>query len=107
VVNVIATSVADPSRTGSATVHLVPITVTVAPATITLHAGATHQFSATVHGGINNHVTWSVPAGVGTVTPNGAYTAPARVTTQQVITVAATSAEDPSKSSLATITLMP
>lgn len=106
-INVVATSVADPTKTGSSTVHLVPITVTVAPATITLHAGDTHQFNATVHAGTNNHVKWSVPAGVGTVTQNGAYTAPARINTQQVITVVATSVEDPTKSGLANVTLMP
>jgi hypothetical protein len=106
-VKVIATSVADPTKTATATVHLMPITVTVAPAAITLHAGATHQFNAIVHDATNNHVTWSVPAGDGTVTQNGAYTAPARVTARQVITVVATSVEDPTKSGLATVTLMP
>jgi uncharacterized repeat protein (TIGR02543 family) len=107
IVNVTATSVADPTKTGSSTVHLVPITVTAASATITLHPGNTHQFDAIVHAGTNNHVKWSVPAGIGTVTQNGAYTAPARVKTQPVITVVATSVEDAIKSDLATVTLMP
>jgi uncharacterized repeat protein (TIGR02543 family) len=107
IIKVTATSIADPTKTGSSTVHLVPITVTVAPATITLHAGDRHQFNAIVNAGTHNRVRWSVPSGVGTVTQNGAYTAPARIKTQQVITVVATSVEEPTKSGLATVTLMP
>ena len=51
-------------------------------------------------------VNWSIsPAGVGTISSSGLYTAPANITAQQTVTVTATSQADNSKSGAATITL--
>src|SRR6266446_972157 len=62
-----------------------PVSVTVAPMSATLNPNGTQQFMATVNGTSNNSVTWNVngtqggsPA-IGTVNPNGLYTAPSSV----------------------------
>jgi RHS repeat-associated protein len=82
------------------------ITVSVSPATATLYAGQTQQFTATVNNTANTAVTWSIsPAGVGSISSSGLYTAPTAVTAQQMVTVTATSQADTSKSATATVTL--
>ena len=83
------------------------VTVSVAPATATLYAAQTQQFSATVTNTANTAVTWSITSGTGTVSSSGLYTAPASVTSQQSVTVTATSQAEPTVSSSATVTLMP
>jgi RHS repeat-associated protein len=81
------------------------ITVGVSPSTSLLYAGQTQQFTATTNSA-NTAVTWTIsPAGVGTVSASGLYTAPASITTAQTVTVTATSQADTSKSSTATVTL--
>jgi hypothetical protein len=53
-------------------------------------------------------VTWTIsPAGTGTISATGLYTAPTSVLTQQTVTVTATSQADPTQSASATITLSP
>jgi hypothetical protein len=54
----------------------------------------------------NTAVTWSAsPAGVGSVTSAGLYSAPSIITAQQTVLVTATSVADPTKSASTTITL--
>lgn len=106
VVSVIATSVADPSRSAAATVTLKPLSITVTPAAVTLKAGQTQQFTAAAAGGLNSAVTWSLNPAVGQISTAGLYTAPASITTQQIISVIATSVADPSKSGSASVTLV-
>ena len=53
------TSVMDPSKTASALVTLIPISVTVSPATATVALNGTQQFTATVAGTSNKLVNWS------------------------------------------------
>ena len=106
---VTATSVADPAMTGTADIDLVPVGVTVSPASVTLGIGEQQQFTATVTGTTNTAVTWSIsPAGVGTFdAATGLYTAPASIASAETLTVTATSVADPSKSNTATIDLEP
>jgi hypothetical protein len=100
-VTITATSQASGSQTGTATVTLMP-TVTVGPATVTLYAGGTQTFTA------NQAVNWSIsPAGVGTISTGGLYTAPATIATQQAVTITATSQASGSQTGTATVTLMP
>jgi len=110
-VSVIATSAADHTRSGSATVNLtpaVPVSITVSPATISLKGGQSQQFAANLSGSTNTGVTWSaVPAGVGTLSGSGLYTAPASVTSPQTVSVTATSLVSPSKTASATVELTP
>jgi len=83
------------------------ITVSVSPATSSLNAGQTQQFTATVSDA-NTAVTWSIiPTGAGSINSTGLYTAPATVTSPQTVTVTATSQADTSKSGSATATLYP
>ena len=108
-VTVTATSQVDTSKSASATVTLEPpVTVSVSPATATLYGGQTAQLTATVTNTSNMAVAWTIsPAGVGTVSASGLYTAPATISAQQTVKVTATSQEDASKSASATVTLMP
>jgi hypothetical protein len=113
-VTVTATSVADPTKSASAIVTVIPlIVVTVAPTTAQVEAGSQQQFIATVVGTPNTAVTWSVSgtgcAGstCGTVTVNGLYTAPNVVPNPPQVTVKATSVADPTKSASAIVTILP
>lgn len=103
---VIATSVADPSKSASTTITIPAVGVSVAPPTISLNGGDTQTFTATVTKATNTSVTWSL-SGLGTLGTNGAYTAPTVVPSQQTATITATSVADPSKSGSAVVTLIP
>jgi uncharacterized protein (DUF1800 family) len=72
-------------------------------ATVTL--GLTSQYAATVSGSTNQTVTWTVNqaaggnAQLGTISATGLYTAPATMPSSPTVSIAATSAADPTKSS--------
>jgi hypothetical protein len=105
--HVVATSVADPTRSASATITVqatAPITVTVAPRSTSVAAGGRVTFSATVTGTSNTAVAWSVQegAGCGVVTSTGVYTAPATAATCHVV---ATSAADTTRTDTATVSV--
>ena len=107
-VTITATSVADPAKSSSATVSLLPVTISVSPSTKTLFVNQQQALSATVENASNTSVTWSVdPSGVGSISAAGVYTAPASISDQQTVTITATSAADPNKSASAVFTLMP
>jgi hypothetical protein len=106
-VTVKAISAVDGITFGSAIVTLTPpLQVTVAPATTSLFPAQSKQFTATVTGTANTGVTWSMSPVAGTLV-NGLYTAPPTITTQQTLTITATSVVDGSKSSSAIVTLTP
>ena len=109
-VSVIATSNADSTKSASASVQLQApapaIGVSVSPLSTSLGGGGSIQFSATVTGTSNTAVTWSLSPSVGTIT-NGLYNAPATVSTQQNVTIIATSAASSAATGQATITLTP
>ncbi len=103
--HVIATSVADTSKSATATVTVTAapvVAVTVSPTTPTLLTNGTQTFTATVTGSANTAVTWSVQEGAtgGAITTGGVYTAPAAAGTYHVI---ATSVADTGKSATATV----
>jgi len=68
--------------------------VSVTPFNATIASGGTQQFSVTVTNCEDKSVTWSATAG--TVSSSGLFTAPT-VTTDQTVTVTATSVTDPTK----------
>ena len=110
--NVVATSQADPTKSGQATVVIVAaVTVTISPTTATVKTGGQQQFTATVTGTKNQAVTWSVSGagcagtGCGTVTSTGLYTAPGTVPNPPTVNVTATSQADPSKFASAVVTI--
>ncbi len=98
---VIATSVADGTKVGSAVVTVGAIGVSIAPGLATLITGAQQTFTATITGSTNTAATWTVENGGGTITPTGGvYTAPA---TAGIYHVVATSAADTSKKATAVV----
>ena len=106
-ITVTATSTANPAVIGTATITLQAspaISVSVTPATASLTAGQTQQFTATVQNSTMG-VTWSLSTQVGFVDSTGLYTAPSTLTGTQKVTVTAISVEDPTKSGSATVTL--
>ena len=111
-VKVRATSAANSSVFGEATVTLTPppvVTVAVNPSTATVTLGATKAFTTTVTGSANTAVTWSVLGGAanGAVTSGGVYSAPAALPNPATITLRATSVANALVSADATITLVP
>jgi hypothetical protein len=99
---VTATSNADPTKSDSATVSQVPLTVQIPETDVSLGVGQTHQFTAVVTGHPNTAVTWSISgctgAACGTITQTGMYTAPSSIPADATVTVIATSQADPTKS---------
>ncbi len=110
--HVVAASVADPSKTATATVDVTAaptVAVAISPATVSLIAGGVTAFSATVTGagsGQSTDVSWSVEEGAsgGSIDGSGRYTAPGTAGTFHVV---ATSVADPSKSATAAVTVTP
>lgn len=80
------------------------LSVDITPREATLFAGETQVFVATVLGGVDETVTWSVDEeNGGTVTNQGLYTAPK---VQGMYHVTAASATDPQKQAVATVTVL-
>jgi uncharacterized repeat protein (TIGR01451 family) len=78
------------------------VAITISPTALTVLAGSTVQFSASVTGAVNDSsVTWS--ATTGSISASGLYTAPAAAGTD---TVTVTSVADPSKSASATVNVL-
>jgi len=83
------------------------IGVSVSPPSATLNGGQTQQFTATVTGTGNTSVTWSLNPQIGSVDTTGLYMAPSSVSSQQMVTVTATSVADTTQKATATVTLNP
>ena len=90
---IVATSVADGSKTASATVTVSAVTMSISPASPTVGVNAAFSLTATVNGTINTGVTWKVDgvsAGnstTGAVTGTGnsvTYTSPASAGTHTI-----------------------
>jgi len=111
-VSVVATSMAAPNKSASASVTIVSVvSVAVTPSSASVATGATQQLTASVIGSSNAAVTWSVqgtgcsPAACGTVNSNGLYTAPSAVPSPAAVSVTATSSADPSKAASASVSI--
>lgn len=89
-ITVTATSIADPTKSGSATATV--FSIVIAPANPTLSYGQTQQFTATVTGLNNPVVQWS--AVMGTINSGGLYSAPSQgtVSTQDTVSASVTGA---------------
>jgi hypothetical protein len=109
-VTVTATSADDSSKTVSSTLTLRPgsVAISVSPSAASLYAGEPQQFTASVSNDGNAGVTWSIsPYTSGGIVQGGTYTAPATISSQQVVTVTGTSIADPTKVATAVVTLYP
>ncbi|MFA6094916.1 MAG: hypothetical protein WC757_03460 [Candidatus Paceibacterota bacterium] len=107
--HVVATSVADTSKSATATITVQApegITVVVTPSAISIPVGGQISLSASVMGTTSQAVVWSVEGGFssGIITPLGVYTAP---TTTGIYRVFAQSVADSSQIGIATITVTP
>ncbi len=102
-VHVIATSVADASKSSSALVTVNAVSVSL-PSTAGVPRGRQRQFTAVVAGTVVKDVTWTVEEGAsgGTITVDGVYTAPM---SGGPFHVTARSLADPFKAATATVVL--
>jgi hypothetical protein len=88
------------------------VTVTVAPTTANIRAGATLAFTATVANSSNTTVSWSVNniangnSTLGTIDASGNYTAPASLPTPNTITISAASQADNTATASSNVTLL-
>lgn len=112
-ITVTATSVADPSKSDTATVSLLAaVIIIVSPASPKVTMGATQQFTANVQNAIDSTVSWSVSgtgcsgSTCGTITSGGLYTPPRVVPGPPSVTITATSVEDTAQSDTADATLV-
>jgi hypothetical protein len=84
------------------------VSISSQPASATLQAGQSLQFTAAVVGTSNTAVTWTVsPSSAGSISSSGLYTAPANAGSNLNVTVTATALADPSKTAVSTITVTP
>ena len=103
----------DALRGGIADVQKPDVRVSISPAGVTLAVNSAQQFSASVSGGPNNAVQWSVNGitggdrTVGTISESGLYTTPSAVPSPNTVTVTATSQADTSESASASVTITP
>jgi hypothetical protein len=81
------------------------VSVTVAPASVTLTQSQTQTFSTTVINTGSTAVTWSLSPLVGTISSAGLYTAPSSILMSQTVTVTAQSVAAPTKSASSTVSL--
>jgi len=116
-VTIRATSAADMTVSGSASVTVQaaappPVTVTVAPSSVTVAPSTTQLFTATVTGNANTAVTWAVNGVtggngvVGTISGGGLYTAPVSAPSPANVTIRATSAANASSNGTATANIV-
>jgi hypothetical protein len=82
------------------------VSVSVNPPSTTLTVNQTQTFSASVTGSSNTAVSWTLSPPVGSIV-GGVYTAPSSITSQQTVSVTATSQAAPTQSATSTITLTP
>jgi RHS repeat-associated protein len=102
---VTATSAADPTKSGTATIT-VGEDLMILPSSASLAPGARQSFTAQVSGVTNPTVTWSIEEGAagGSISTAGLYTAPAASGTYHVL-AAATAAGGGTVQGLATVTV--
>jgi len=103
---VTATSVADSTKSASATVNVSQpqsVVVSISPTMVAMPQKWQQQFAATVSGSGNTAISWAVTQGTGIITQSGLFTAPQAVETD---VVTATSQADTTKSANATITVV-
>lgn len=92
-----------------------PVSVSITPGQQNVMLTGSQQFTATVTGTANTDVTWSLvdasgsASPVGSISSTGNYTAPSTmpIPTPNTVNVKATSTADPSKSAMASVTIVP
>jgi len=93
---VIATSIADASKSSKMRVVLTGITMGTSDTRKIFQAGtAATQLNAWVNGTANTGINWTMSPALGTLTSDGIYTPPATLSGIQTTTITGTSAADP------------
>lgn len=98
--------------TSTAEALVVSIAVSISPASQTVYANQSQQFTARVTGAIDQSVTWAVNgaaggnSAIGTITTAGLYTAPGIPPSPNSVSITATSLADPTQSAAATVTVV-
>jgi hypothetical protein len=102
--HVVATSQGDPKASGTASVQVPELTVSIFPPAETLRIGGQRQFGGFALAA-NQNVTWKLQEGAagGNITARGLYTAPGTIGTFHVI---ATSIANPNVSATAPVTIL-
>jgi hypothetical protein len=118
-VTVKATSVADPTKSASASVTIVAavaVLLSISPTSASVPTVGTQLFSASVTGTSNTAMTWSVSgkgcsgSACGTISTSASsavYSAPSVAPAPASVSVTATSLADPTKSASANVTVVP
>jgi hypothetical protein len=113
------TIASDSSATGTAVISLSgtgtapSISIGLTPANVSITAGTTLQFDASVIGTSNTAVAWTVSGNgcsgtaCGTISSSGLYAAPASAPSPATITITATSEMEPTESASAEVTIAP
>jgi hypothetical protein len=104
-VTVTATLQADNTKSGSATITIPAVSLTLSPEIKRVVLGGTQQFSASVTNAVNTGVAWTV-WGPGTVDNSGFYTAPLILDDATTAAVTATSRADPDLSRTVSFTVV-
>jgi hypothetical protein len=113
-VTVTAKSTQDSSKSGSSatSINAENVQISISPASVSLQLGGAQQFNVTVSGTVNQSINWTIngqPSSVstpwGTISQDGSYTTPSLLPVNPVVTLTATSVEDPSKSASAVATI--
>lgn len=109
-VSVTATAQADPTKSASSSVTIVPVVgIAISPVGAVLAASGQQQYTAAVSNTLNTSVIWQVnsvtggSATLGTISATGLYTAPAAATNP---TITAQSVADPTKSATTSVTVL-
>jgi hypothetical protein len=100
-----ATSTADPAQTATVQLQLSFGAIEITPEAIALNRGVRQILSASIGGRSYTNVAWSVSPGIGTIDTTGQYVAPDVLTQDTVVTVTATSKDDPTQSGSAIVTI--
>jgi hypothetical protein len=118
-VNVKAVSVADPTKSASASVTIiaaVAVLLSISPTSASVPTSGTQLFTASVTGTSNTAVTWTVSGAgcsgsscgaISTSASSAVYLAPTVAPSPATVNVTATSVADPSKSASASVTIVP
>lgn len=108
-VTLVARSGVDPTAVGYGQIRLLAhVVVTVLPSNVVVAPGGMVNFVAVVAGTTNSSVSWTIRCAAtacGSIDAGGRFTAPTQAPNPNVITVTATSADDPGQNGQATVAL--
>lgn len=107
-ITVRATSMADPSKSTTATVKIEAVSIKIDPDEATLRHGESKRFTAKVSGTPNPNIIYQVVGdGMGEVSSQGLYTTAASMATPAEVTVVAMAEADPTKRAMAKVKVPP